>query len=440
MTDIATERRFGSTIQCECGRVHTLPPKEVVYGDDAFERLPEVCRRATKGRGATVVMDCRTRDAAGARAVEALRGGGWDVGELLIADPPDGGWPVCDETTKDELAGRLEEVDLIVPVGSGVISDLGKWLAFESDVPFVTFATAASMNGYSSSNIAMTIGGLKTLLEARPPEAVLASPSVLAGAPREMTAAGLGDVLAKSVSSADWRLNNLLFGDYYCRRSVELIADIEPLYMTRGQAILEGEADALEAVFHALLLTGAAMTMAGTSAPASGGEHLISHTLDMMSSLDGAGHDLHGRQVGVATVLCSELYRRVLEVESPVLVEPSDDIAAEFWGPLTGPIANEFRRKLPRMRAAAEKLSAGSTWDKLREGLSPMLCRPQELADCLAGAGAACRAEDIRCRPERLVSAFVNAHQIRERFTILDLARLVGVLPGAAQEIVEKWA
>ncbi len=69
-----------------------------------------------------------------------------------------------------------------------------------------------------------------------------------------------------------------------------------------------------------------------------------------------------------------------------------------------------------------------------------MLRTPGELADCLVSAGAACRAGDIRCNPERLVSAFENAHQIRDRFTILDLARLTGVMPKAAAEIVNTWA
>ena len=91
MTDIANDRRFGSTIQCGCGRVHTLPPNEVIYGDDAFERLPEVCRRAAAGLHATVVMDSRTREAAGLRAVEALNSSGWAVRQVLGGDPRAGG-------------------------------------------------------------------------------------------------------------------------------------------------------------------------------------------------------------------------------------------------------------------------------------------------------------------------------------------------------------
>ena len=67
------------------------------------------------------------------------------------------------------------------------------------------------MNGYASANVAPTINGVKTLLRARAPLAVASSPRVLGQAPHEMTAAGLGDVLAKSVSSADWYMNHHLF-------------------------------------------------------------------------------------------------------------------------------------------------------------------------------------------------------------------------------------
>ena len=83
--------------------------------------------------------------------------------------------------------------------------------------------------------------------------------------------------------------------------------EIEPLYTNRPEDVRDRKPEALEALFHGLLLTGAAMTMAETSSPASGGEHLISHTLDMMSFIDGKPHDLHGRQVGVGTILTADI-------------------------------------------------------------------------------------------------------------------------------------
>jgi len=431
---------YGQTFACECGRTHTVQPDEVVYAPDAIERLPEICPRYAGGRRCAVLMDVRTRAAAGLEAAERLEEAGWDARQIVLQDAPDGSEPVCDDVTKLSLAGRLGEVDLVVPVGSGVISDLGKWLAFEADVPLVTFATAASMNGYASANVAPAIDGVKTLLRARPPVAVLSAPEVLADAPYEMTAAGLGDALAKSVSSADWRLNHLLFGDYYCSRSVGLIADVEPMYLERPEALRARDESALAGLFQALLLTGVAMTLAETSAPASGGEHLISHSLDMMSSLDGRPHDLHGRQVGVGTILTAELYRRALAIESPELRDPPEGVDQRFWGRLTGSVAAKYHEKAPRLRAAKRKLAGGTAWDALRAELSPMLRPPEQVRDCLAAAGGACRAEDIRADRRRLHQAFLHAHEIRPRFTVLDLANLLGLMPAAADEAVATWA
>ncbi|GAG36094.1 unnamed protein product, partial [marine sediment metagenome] len=194
---------FGQTFQCECGKTHRIQPDRIVIGQGYLERLAELCSMAATGRRAAVLMDDRTRRIAGAAAGAVLSKAGWDVAEMLVEDPP-GGWPICDDLTKDALASRLAGPDLIVTVGSGVVTDLGKWLAFERNVPFLAVATAASMNGYSSANVAPTIQGVKTLVRARPPVAVLAHTDVLCQAPYEMTAAGLGDLLAKSVSSTDW--------------------------------------------------------------------------------------------------------------------------------------------------------------------------------------------------------------------------------------------
>ena len=431
---------FGTTFRCECGKTHRIVPREVVYAEDALEHLPAVCDRAAEGPEVAVLMDVRTRQAAGAQVAETLRAAGWKVAELVVEDPAPGARPVCDDHTREALEQRLGRPDLVLPVGAGVISDLGKWVAKDRGLPYVTFATAASMNGYASSNIAPTIAGVKRLVYGRAPLAVLSSPTVLRQAPHELTASGLGDVLAKSVSSADWYLNHLLFGDYYCPRSVGLIAEIEPLYMDHPEGLPAGEPEAIEALFKALLLTGVAMTMAETSSPSSGAEHLVSHSLDMMSSLDGVKHDLHGRQVGVGTILASELYRRVLAVEQPQLVEPVERIDRDFWGRLADVVEEQYLQKVPRLHQAVEMLAQPGTWDRLREAISPMVRPPERIADCLGQAGGARSAADIGCDRPRLLAALLHAHEMRPRFTVLDLAWLMGIMPAAAGDIIDKWA
>lgn len=429
---------FGSTFDCPCGRRHDILPRKVLVADDAIQRLPALCAELTPGRRAAVLMDVRTRAAAGQAAADALAPA-WQVQQLLIPDPPSG-TPVCDDLTRDALAAHLGPVDLIVPVGSGVICDLGKWLAFERCIPFLPVATAASMNGYTSGNVAATIDGVKSLFVCAPPPAVAACPRVLAAAPYELTTAGLGDVLAKSTSSADWLLNHVLFDDFYCQAAVDLIADIEPLYADHPADIAARRPAAMRALLDALLLTGSAMTMAGSSAPASGGEHLLSHTLDMMSTLDGRPHDLHGRQVGLGTVLCSEVYRRLLAVESPRFGPPCETIDARFWGRLADPIATLYAQKVPRLHQVAACLSTGSAWDDLRRRLAPVVRSPEKVSACLRTAGAAWRAEHIGCDRPRVLAAFTHAHQARARFTVLDLAHLLGLLPATAADAIGRWA
>jgi glycerol-1-phosphate dehydrogenase [NAD(P)+] len=382
-------------------------------------------------------MDIRTREVAGKEAAALLREAGWKVSEIVVPDPAEGASPICDDRTHDWLLRQIEATDIVVPAGSGVLSDLGKWIAFDLSVPYVCFGTAASMNGYASANVATTIRGVKSLLWARPPRTVVSDPAILRDAPYELTTAGLGDILAKSVSSADWRTNHFLFGDYFCQRSVSLIANIEPLYLDHPEDLRERKPEAMEALFHGLLLTGIAMTMAETTSPASGGEHLLSHTLDMMSSLDGVPHDLHGRQVGLGTVLASEVYRRVIGLESPDFSHASMGIDREFWGVLGDEIEVNYAQKVERLRKAVEILSRGDSWDRWREEVRPFLRSPERVRDCLERAGAAYRAEDIGCSPERLLRAVLHLHEIRPRLSIIDLAWLVGILPWAAAEVVE---
>ncbi len=437
---IKTMDIFGRTFACECGRTHTIEPRETIYERGALRLVPEICARATQSRSVAVFMDTRTRDVAGLTVCRNLAVGDWQVRALLVPDPAPGKSPVCDDVTKESLAGVIAEAGLLVSVGGGVMTDLARWIATEKNLPFISIPTAASMNGYTSGNIAASVKGIKVIIDGKPPVALATDPAIVRNAPAELTASGLGDVLAKSVSSADWYFNHLVFGDYYCARAVNLIAEIEPLYRDHSEDLKARKGPAVEALFKALMLTGAAMTMVGTSAPASGGEHLVSHTLDMMSSLDGHEHDLHGRQVGIGTVLTAELYRRVLAIESPQFAQPDSSADTQFWGKLAPDMIAQCEAKKPRLRQAMEKLSQRNEWDKLRQSLAPRARNPATIKECLAKADAAHLAEHIRCSRERLLAAFLHAHEMRSRFTILDLARLAGIMPRAAAEIVETWA
>ena len=434
---------LGKTFECECGRTHTVPTEHFIYGADAIHRLPEIAAHYVVKPNYLILADTRTYEIAGCLVEAELKQAGASVNTLIVPDT-NGESPVTDDTTFNDIQSHSPAVDGYIAVGSGVINDLTKWVAYERQKPFFTVPTAASMNGYASANVSATINDLKMLFLAQACKGVFAVPEIIEKAPFELTTSGLGDVVAKSVSSADWKLNQFLFGEYYCQFSVDLLKDLEPVYLNHPQKIKSRDATAMRALLEALFYSSVAMTITGTSSPASGGEHLFSHTLDMISASKGTKHDLHGRQVGVGTILSAALYERVLAMNTPVFKEFSDAINEDFWGLLRDIIQPEYSKKQEKYESAARSLSKPETWNQLRSSLRPNLLPAQRIKACLKQAGAGHRVQDIRIDDqsidsETLKQMWVHAHQMRSRFTILDLAVMLGIMPDMADQILNEW-
>ncbi|MBI2440102.1 MAG: iron-containing alcohol dehydrogenase [Lentisphaerae bacterium] len=430
---------LGQTFACECGKKHSIPIHAVVYSEQAIQQLPALLAAHLAGKRINLVADQRTYPLIGRECAAVLNRAGLTVQTFIVPDTPEGR-PVCDDLTRDTLSARLPSGDGLLAVGSGAISDLVKWLACDLKCPYAVVPTAASMNGYASNNIAPTIGGIKRILSGTVPRVIATTPSVIEQAPRELTSAGLGDVLAKPVSITDWKLNQVLFAEYYCPRAAQLISSLEGAYSARPEAIRAREPPAIAALFQALIYSGIAMTMAETSFPASGGEHLVSHALDMTAQIHGAPHDYHGRQVGLGTIFACALYERVLEIERPRFQFRAEATDQAYWQSLTGAVETEHALKRRKAQQAVQRLEdERALWDNLRATLQPMTRPAAAIKQCLRSAGAAHRIADIGCSRERFLASVLHAHQMRARYTILDLAWAVGVLPQAAEEIAEEY-
>jgi glycerol-1-phosphate dehydrogenase [NAD(P)+] len=429
---------FGQSFACECGQAHEIPTRDYVYDNACLARLPDILASMTPARSAPIVCDARTAAIAGEDVARTLAHNGWSA-PLVVLPDVDGHSPVCDEQTHAWTLEHVPRGAAYVAAGSGVVNDLTKWLAFERESPYLVVASAASMNGYAAANVAPSIKGVKGLVFARAPIAILADPQVIAGAPYEMTAAGIGDVLAKSVSVSDWCVNHLLRNEHICPVCAHAISAIEPLYVNGAHLLPERDPATLHALFDALVFTGVAMTMIGTSAPASGGEHLFSHTLDMMTSVDGVPHDLHGRQVGLGTVVAAALYERVLASGWEPITSPPDHIDERFWGRLAVPVAAEYAQKHDTLARVSAQLGDDAMRERLNAAIKPFRKPPGAIKDILARAQAATSWDAISCSRERVLAAVLHMHEIRKRPTIVDIAWLCGVLPGAADDIIDEW-
>jgi len=430
---------LGASFGCECGKTHTVAMEHLVYARDAISRMPAVAAAYAPGRHADLVADVRTYAVAGNAVEEALTDNGWTVHTTVIPDPIHGD-PVCSDVTRDWLETQLSPSPcLLVAVGAGVISDLCKWVAAEGGIPYITLATAASMNGYASENIAPAIKGVKRVISGTLPKALFAVPHILAEAPGALTAAGFGDVLAKPVSMADWHINHILFDEYYCPFCAALIRDLEPMYMDHPERIRAKEPVTLRALFDALVYSGISMTMAHTSFPASGGEHLVSHVLDMTAMRDKQPHDYHGRQVGVGTVFASALYDRLIALETPSFRLRLEHTDADYWSTLTDVVEEEHAGKRDQAARAVERLRRPGMWEQIRAIAGNTAIGAARVKQCLAAAGAAHTLDDIGCSRETFIAAARHCHQIRARYTVVDLARAAGILPDAIEAIVDEY-
>ncbi len=195
--------------------------------------------------------------------------------------------------------------DAIVAIGGGRCLDVGKLAAGRAGVAVVSVPTQLSHDGICSPvAVVPDETGRAESVPAIAPRAVFLSLPTLVGAPPASVAAGIGDLLANPLALRDWALAVERGIDVPDHRawdmSTESFASIEPFLdrpPSRDPAFLRTLADAL-------VLSGMAMIQAGTSRPASGGEHEISHAIDELFG----GRALHGAQVAFGCIFSVHLY------------------------------------------------------------------------------------------------------------------------------------
>ena len=429
---------LGTTFDCSCGRTHTVPVKTILYTQDALDHLDNTLAQYAPKKRLVLLADERTHTIAAATAQQNLQAAGWTIQTIIIPDTTHGS-PVCDDITHDQLAQQISPADIFLAVGTGVVNDLTKWLAHDCDRPYAVIATAATMNGFTAANVAPTIKGVKSITFARAPVAVFAVPSIIASAPFELTTAGFGDVIAKPISTADWIMNHLFLDEYFCSTCADMITTLEPSYFDNPHDVKARQPAAIESLLMALMYSGIAMTVVGTSAPASGGEHMLSHTLDMISTVDNIPHDLHGRQVGLGTLFAAALYERILAIESPQPTLLPEHTDRQFWKHLADLVADQYEQKKPLLQTIHRKLAEPDVWTTFRQTVRPHLRSPREIKNCLKTAGAAHCLNDISCPRPRLRATVRHMHEIRKRPTVVDLAWLLGILPNQADDLIDHW-
>ncbi|WP_149094927.1 sn-glycerol-1-phosphate dehydrogenase [Paenibacillus terrae] len=260
-------------------------------------------------RHVTLVEDEHTSAAAGEKVAQLIRDAGLVVDVVRL--PPNAvGDVIADESyIVKVLLGVTDESQAVLAVGSGTIHDLVRFACYKMNRPFLSVPTAASVDGFTSAGAPLIVGGSKQTFQAVPPEAIFADLSVLASAPQAMTAAGFGDMLGKFTSLADWHVSRDLGDEPYSPLANRITEEALQACVEHIDEIAAGCQAGVEVLMNALIASGISMLMIDHSRPASGGEHHISHRIEMDFIAEGRKQILHGAKVGVASALLADLYR-----------------------------------------------------------------------------------------------------------------------------------
>jgi len=294
---------------CSCGKIHSFDTR-IVTGSGVIKKIPDFVAEFG-AKKVFVLSDKNTFAAAGKQVCGILKDNG--ISYISYSFPEEALEP--DEKSVGSAVMHYDaSCDLVIAVGSGVINDIGKILSAMSQKPYIIVGTAPSMDGYASATSSMTRDGLKISLPSRGADVIIGDTDILRNAPLKMMKAGLGDMLAKYVSICEWRIAEIITGEYYCEEIAALIRSAVQRCVENAAGLLKREEAAVQAVFEGLVIGGVAMNYAGLSRPASGVEHYISHVLDMRGAEFGTSVELHGIQCAVGTRIAVQLYEKLRTV------------------------------------------------------------------------------------------------------------------------------
>ncbi|AFK22943.1 NAD(P)-dependent glycerol-1-phosphate dehydrogenase [Pyrococcus sp. ST04] len=272
-------------------------PREVILGKDLIREVNNVAKRLKLSSPVLVVYGPKTREIAG-KDVEKALNSDFDVHSITVKEAHIKEVEIVEDKIRDE------GIKWAIAVGGGSIIDVTKLASYRAGIPFISFPTTASHDGIASANASIKGLGAKTSIKARPPIAVIADIGIIKTAPKRYLAAGVGDVISNITAVRDWKLAHKIRGEYFSEYAAALSLMSAKMVMRDAEIIRLGEDEGIRKVVKALISSGVAMSIAGSSRPASGAEHLFSHALDMLLEKPA----LHGEQTGIGTIIMAYLH------------------------------------------------------------------------------------------------------------------------------------
>ena len=440
LKDLIALGEFG----CSCGKKHAPGVAKVIIEKGAVKSLPALLEEIG-AKKPFLLSGHDSYAAAGEKVCSVLEASGYPYAEYVFPVSP---VRPTEYTVGSALMHFDYSCDTIVGIGSGVINDTGKMLARATGMKYIIVATAPSMDGFVSGTSSMDRDGLKTSLYSTAAWGVIGDLDILCNAPMHLLRAGVGDMLAKITSLAEWKLAKIIVGEDYCEATAALVERALKQVMDQSKKLLERDPDAVRAVMEGLLIAGIGMNYAGVSRPASGMEHYFSHIWDMRSlAFEDAKFEQHGIQAGLGTLYTLMAYETFLKgnyrPDRKRAMKYVADFSLEDWNAkllsfiglgAEAMIEGENREhKYDAKKHQARFAVIEENWDAILETIST-LPPSSEIRALMDSIGFPTSASVIGYNNEQVKTTFMMTKDIRDKYVGTRLFWDLGIL----EEITEK--
>ncbi len=276
-------------------------PRNLVVGNGVIDRVGSYFSKLwPKGTHVLIVTGPHVYSFIYPRVKESLEESGFDVSYLIVEKP-----------TVDVAEQAVEEIakskhDVVAGLGGGKSIDVAKFASFKASKDFVSIPTAASHDGITSPFASLKGFEKPISVKASVPQLILLDAGLIANSPKRLIRSGIGDILGKWTAVLDWKLAHKLKGEYYGAYAASLALMSAKHVINNSDEIASMTPEGTRILLEALVSSGVAMCIAGSSRPASGSEHLFSHALDIVAKQPA----LHGEQVALGTIMMLYLHGR----------------------------------------------------------------------------------------------------------------------------------
>lgn len=191
--------------------------------------------------------------------------------------------------------------DAVVGVGGGQTLDVAKYAASLMGTPMIAVATSLAHDGLASPVASLEHDGRKSSYGVHTPLAVLVDLDYVLAAPPRQLRSGVGDVVSNLSALADWELAVRECDETFDGLAAAMARCAANSVLDRSDSV--SSPAFLTALAEALILSGLAMAVAGSSRPCSGGDHEILHAVNHLYPSVGN----HGELAGLGALFCTYL-------------------------------------------------------------------------------------------------------------------------------------